>query len=772
MSWLFLISFFFSSAYGQSSTDGVLINADSMDRDMAKGIVRLTGHVQVIFQGQHLSADKAELNLNTQSVVAEGHVIVTNPKVHVEGGRVVFNYKQNTGVIYDGFVQSGQVVFEGSVIEKAGESHYIATNAEYTACDTCPAGWSFSGRTIDAEIGGYATIQRPLFRVGGIPILIMPSLIVPLKSSRQSGFLVPFMDFSGKGGVGFGESYFWAIDRSQDLTLTARRYEFRGFKFHDDYRYVLSETSRGRFQSAWIADRAFKNDLKTSQVPDRWFLSYSHLFDLPEGFVQRVDAVSVSDLRYTRDFPDELKGHGDPALEKKASLTKSSDNHYASLEADLYTNLLKDYAQANNDDAIHRLPEIRYSLKERQLFENGPYFGLNLDYVNFASEKFNYQNLKTVTDSSNTPVAKLLKGPNATTGLGPYDEIPQMGPFNPRTDLYRAGQRVDIKPTLTYPFRIAGRFDVLPVVAYRETQYRFTDVPDTNNFNSTAARRYVETDLRVKTEFSRVFGSLEDPQANRWKHSFEPEIGYAQIPWMRRPNHPFFGDFHGLKYSRQYDPISDADLVNPSTGMQFDYEDRTYEKQVVDLVLTNRLTRKTWVNGQPEYKTAALFRLNQSYDLNEARSRTHPHPWSSTDGLLDLRFDHFETYTIASYNPYARVTNLSSRVRLLTTPKNFVQLSYTHNYILTDQDTVTPNSETQNVGFGAGMRMQYLEAVGQIDYSEITKKIQSWSYLINIRPPGRCWVITLDHKQIVGGDRQFKGSLSFDFGGENKKGFF
>src|SRR5580700_4480285 len=101
-----------------SVTDGVLINADSMFRDLEKKTVRLKGHVQLVFKGQHVSCDKALLDLNKQIVTAEGHVIMYSEKTHVEGDKVVFNYHDNTGFIYNGFVQSGQVVFEGELIEK------------------------------------------------------------------------------------------------------------------------------------------------------------------------------------------------------------------------------------------------------------------------------------------------------------------------------------------------------------------------------------------------------------------------------------------------------------------------------------------------------------------------------------------------------------------------------------------------------------------------------------------------------------------------------
>jgi LPS-assembly protein len=777
------------AAAAQSVTDGVLINADNMDRDMVKGLVHLSGNVQVVFKGQHLSCDRADLNQKQQTITAIGHVILSNERVHVEGDHIIFNYKQNTGFIYNGFVQSGQVVFEGDVIEKVGESHYTASNAEYTACDTCPPGWSFSGRNIDAEIGGYARIKRPVFKVGGWPILILPSLIVPLKSSRQSGFLAPTYDHTTEGGSAPGESYFWAINRSQDLTTTFRAYELRGYKLMGDYRYVLSDSSKGELQSAWLKDRAVRGDIfRRTKAMDRWFVDYTHYYEMPEQFVHRADVAQASDLRYPRDFTDEIKGWGDPALQTKTSITKSTDDNYASVEAEVYTNLLKQYPTAPNDDSVHRLPEIRYSYKEHQLFDNGPYVAMDLDYVDFSRGSHNYDDLQVGANPRGT--GTIRQGTYGTPskenrGVGPNGEIRYDGSFDCdpgttglcKTDLNRTGQRLDARPTLSYPFQIARRFDVLPSVTYRETQYRFN--VDTREFSPTAARRYVQTDLKVKTELNHIFGDLNDPKSTRYKHSIEPEIGYSQIPWLRTPNHPFFGNFKGLKYSRQYDPLGDADLNDPLslTGVQFDYEDRTYQRQSVDLALTNRLTRKTFKNGEPDYYTVGLFRLSQSYDIHEANSgefenSKQPHPWSPITALLNVRLDRFETYTTAVYNPYAKVTNTSARVRFMTTPKDFLQISYARNFILDTNDTVEQGTETRNIGFGGGINSRYFEVAGEINYSDLTNKVSSWGYVMKLRPPGRCWVITITHSQTLGGDRKINISPSFDFGGDNKKGIF
>lgn len=756
-----------------SMTDGVLINAKYMDRDMGKGLFTLKGDVQVVFQGQHISCDKAVMDLKKQQIVAEGNVILYNEKVHVEGDKVVFNYKQNTGYIYNGFVQSGQVVFEGDIIQKISEDRYIASNAHYTACDTCPPGWSFSGRQIDAEIGGYARIRRPVFKIAGVPILILPGLIVPLKSARQSGFLVPSLEGSGKGGFGFSESYFWAISRSQDLTITPKWYTKRGWKGHLDYRYVSSENSFGQLRGAWIRDEVFRQDKEVNLTDDfdRWFVWYNHHHELPNNYTHRAQVKAVSDLRYPRDFPLEISGHGDPALENKASISKSSDSQFASAEVDVYTNLLKSRPLSENDDAVHRFPELRYGLKESNILDSGLFASLDVQYVNFARDKFNYDDLEL---DASTP-----EWDRKAPAVGQQGEIPRDGQFDydftsdRPLDLMRTGQRLDVRPTVSYPFQVFKAFDILPAVSYRETQYRFYPTKEAKDvgFSDTAARRYLQTDLAIKTEFSRVYGST-DPQGNRTKHTIEPELSYSHIPWMRRPEHPFFGTFEGLQYSRQFEQLADADLSNPNTGVQFDYQDRTYEKQLVDFGIAQRLARKVFNNGDVDYRTLGIVKFSQSYDMNEARSTNRPHPWSSVNGLIDLRFDRFETYTIAQYNGYAKVTSLSSRVRFKDERKNFIEATYTRNYKFNNDYEVEDNGETRNVGLGAGLLSKYVDLQGNFQLEARTWDWISFGYSISFRPPGRCWLIRYEQSKVVGGDTSYGGSVAFDFGGEGKSNLF
>ncbi len=750
-------------AWSQSSLEGIVINADSMSRDARRQTVELEGHVQIVFKGHHLSCDKAIIYIGKKQLEAQGHIVMRGPSTYAEGSSLQLNYDNNTGTIFDGFVQAGQVVFEGRVIQKTGENDYIADEAHFTSCTNCAPSWGFSGKRIEAEVGGYAFIKYPVLRIYGVPILVLPAILIPLKSDRQSGLLVPSLGYSANGGLSIEDSYFWAISRSQDLTVTAKNYEKRGWKALGDYRYVLTEDSKGQLLGAYIRDEAFSGvkNRKTATT-DRWFADYHHYYALPENYVSRVQLYSISDLLYPRDFPEELKGNGDPALENRVSITKNTENFNSSIEAVVYKNLLKTDPLSDNTDAVHRMPEIRVSMKERRLFDTDLLLRADLNYVSFSRDGFGYDDVQLVGGKW-TEVIDPISGKQKHDGQFQVDAT--------NRDWIRTGQRLDIKPTLSYPMKIGRAIEVVPSVQYRETQYAFNQelANGTDNYSPTAARRYVQTDISASTTFHRVFGDLQDEKAQRWKHEFEPSLTYSNIPWMKNPNHGFFGDFNDQSYSRTFEPIADTDF-DSTNKIQFDYNDRVFNKRLIDLGITNRLIRKRFMNGDPVYRNVVNWRISQSYDFREAESSHSPQPWSSINNILNVRLDRFETYTTVSYNPYASVTNTSSRVKVMNdSGRRYFQLTYTHKYTINNDNSVVSGSESETMGVGAGWVSKYFDFVGLLDYSNLTYKIQSWGYSALFKPPGECWGIIVHHRQQIGAEPDIRFNFNFEFGGEKNK---
>ena len=94
---------------------------------------------------------------------------------------------------------------------------------------------------------------------GGIPVLYTPYLVFPAKKKRQTGFLAPQMGVSSRWGYFINQPFFWAISDSTDATFYANYMTKRGNKMGAEFRYALSETTKG----AWMADY-----LKDRQIDD------------------------------------------------------------------------------------------------------------------------------------------------------------------------------------------------------------------------------------------------------------------------------------------------------------------------------------------------------------------------------------------------------------------------------------------------------------------------------------------------------------------------
>ena len=775
----------------------VSINAEKMFRDTEKKTMELSGGVQIIYDKQFLSCDRAIVNELSETIEASGNLVISSPQAYVEGDSAILSYKTNTGVIQNGFVKSGQVLFEGRVVHKTGPNTYDADQAKYTACTTCPTAWTFSGSRIRAEIGGYAYIKNSVLEVANVPVLWLPYLIVPLKSERQTGLLIPSFDYSDSGGAAIAFNFFWAINRSQDATITAKNYSKRGIKGLVDYRYVLTEGSEGELNAGYIHDRVVDGADEFQPVgnhANRWFMNYIHTYNLPNGVDQKVHLNFASDLRYPRDFPEELPGRGDPALENRISLTKNTEDTHASLDADYYINQLKSNPIDNNHDAVHRWPELKWSLAEHPLGDEGvlarTLFGINFDYVNFARDDYAFDDVEYVNG---------VKTPDPTRSNSLSGNV-----FNTDRDVVRAGQRFTIQPEISYPIHLFKVIDILPAANFKHTQYALNvAAPSTSSFEVSPYRQYAQTSLGMRTRFSKVYGErgaetaaprpsvtnwvdaesrtadakqtdLAAPQRppNLYRHEIEPEIIFTGVPYYYQTERsPFLGTATQVPAFLGAQPISNSDFLTSDKGIQFDYEDRVFNRNTLGFAVSNRLVRKDWSDGTPQYKQIAYVRLGQSYDFDEARKTGQPtFPWSEISALIDIRMNHFDTNTTVLHFPYHNKTNTSSRMRVIDDHGRFLQLSVDQTYLITQKVEEAYNGRTEDVGLAAGLDSRYLTFSGSIDFQPVSwlpgvYQRRSWSTLLNIKPPGNCWGIRAGFRQDIGGEVTYKFDFDYNFGG-------
>lgn len=757
---------------------GLLINADSMFRDNEKETAELDGNVQLVFKGQHIKADRAKIYLRSRKLELFGNVEIMDAKNTIVGDQVFLDYESNTGIIYNGYVQSGMVMFTGTVLQKTAESEYIVTSADYTACTNCPASWSFSGSTVRAELGGYAYIKNAILRFGPVPVFWLPYLIVPLKSDRQSGLLTPSFEISDTGGVAIAQPYFWAISRNSDATVELKSYTKRGQKGLFEYRYVLNDTSAGTLYAGSIFDKAFAEDsrLNTYRTStqkgdplDRWFVRYDHYFELPDGGVQRTKMNLASDLQYSKDFPIETMNHGDSAMENRFSYTKNSQDQHYSVDSSYFVNMLHGNPLSGNDDAVHRMPELRFAQSQKNIGGSNFIYSMDLNFSNFARSENAYDDMEEQIING----AK-IRFPKNTCHSPNWEDNPNCqriydGSYDPNIDQIRTGQRIDFKPTLYYPIKLGDGVNLIPKINYRETHYNF-DIEE----NPYLIRRYIRAELSGRLNLSRIYGDTISTKATRYKHEILPEVTYSRLPWLMQENHSFFGtgSLSEAPYSSR-DSITDLDIGSDYRA-QFDYNDRVYDRNLMTLSILNKVTEKRWVGGHPEYRQLGYLKLAQSYDATQEHKTGVNEPWSDITATLDMRLDRFQTYSIFNYFPYHNVTNASSRVRLLSADGHFVQAQLTRQYKITPGQPVEGNDRQEDYTMSAGLVSKYLNIMGKFVYdanwsaSSSRDRIKSWAYVAQFKPPGDCWLITFIHDQVTGGDTIFKLNFEFTFDGKPK----
>ena len=747
-----------------ANTGKIIFDADFMEKNSRTKVVTLKGNVNVIFKEQHLLCDEAKIFETTKTIVASGNVILQTPKTTLRGKRIEFNYDTNLGKLENGIITSGQVLIESDFIEKVGEEEYVAQDAYYTACLTCPPSWGFTSKKIRADIGGYAYIYRPWLYLLQFPVLPLPYLAVPLNTKRQTGFLVPEPEVTSKGGWGFRQPFFWAIDRSQDLTLSGILYEKRGVQGLLNYRYVLDTNSSGEMNTGYL-----RNDRATEAAPDRWFFDYTHSYSLPNRYVQRTQLQLAGDVLYARDFQEQFNYYGQPALDNRVSLTKNYDDAHLSIDASYYIGLLDPQVAADgeidpiiridSDQNLHRMPQINFRTSEKQIFSTVPVnFSFEAQYLNISRLGIGYDHVADANTGrcGDTPCIDNSQG----TGNFQYlDSTSDTG------DLIRTGQRIDTMATFSSPFWLGRFFDIEPSMNLRWTQYSLGVESDPDQgYDSHPNRAYAQFNLSARTFLSRTFNTNSE---TKFKHTLVPQINYQVIPVIEETESRFFGTREDIPAFREKQPVDDNDLdiANNGRGIQFDYRDRIVGQHLLTFSLTNKIMRKRVEENGPTYFRSLWLQLSQSYDIKEAEQPVS-RPWQDIQGLFLLQSDRLYISSQANYYPYHGRTNLSSFARYFYTHQNFLSLGYSVQYIIPeDPADKDDNTRSDSILFGNGFQSEWLDFIGNLEYAPKTAEWKRWSVFTTIKPPGRCWLVKANITQLLDVEAvQFSVSMEFRFG--------
>ncbi|MBN2539121.1 MAG: LPS-assembly protein LptD [Deltaproteobacteria bacterium] len=558
----------FSFASVRDMPERVDIEADSLAYDSDTETYRASGNVVITFDSGYIKADDVILDKMTSEATAEGHVFIKSGKDILEGEKVRFNITDDTGTISGGkvFFDRNHLYLRGETIEKKGEATYFLKSGQATTCDGENPDWRFTGRELEVTTDGYGTVKHGTFQVKGIPILYIPYLIFPAKTTRQTGLLFPRIAYSrDKLGWDVGIPFYWAVSENVDATFYQRYMDKRGFQEGAELRYIVSKDSYGMLYGDYLHDTMevsdsgedvfLRRDWKNNN--NRWSYYLDHMTTFSPGFYLKTDIKKVSDRWYFRDFDsynyymahykesntrkfDGVSFDGDKSLTSLNSTVRlvkdwSLFNATALME---YTDNFQSYS---NDETLQKYPEVTFTGIRQPVLESP------LDFELESSYGYYYR----------------------TTGY--------------------SGQLLDLYPVFSLPLGFSDYLEFTPSLGLRETGWRSSYGGDTvGEKDINGSREMYTIGATLSSEVYRVF-DVGGQVVDKIRHGFRPELAYTYIPYVDQEDVPDF--------------LSNITETNSMTYS-----------------LTNIfIARLKDESGGITYREFLKLKLSQSYNIKEAR---------------------------------------------------------------------------------------------------------------------------------------------------------
>jgi LPS-assembly protein len=601
-----IILFHFISAHNaiaakaDISKGPVTIEANSITYDKDEDTYHAIGNVLIVFSGGLLMAESVILNKISNEALAEGYVMVMSDNDTLEGDRVIFNIETKTGIAYEGkmFLARNHFYLTGSKIKKTGEDTYHIDDATATTCDGNFPDWRLMGSEMDVTIDGYGTMKHSRFLAKNLPVFYTPYLFFPAKTTRQSGFLLPYLTYSQKKlGWDVELPYYWAISKSSDATFYQRYMDKRGFKEGVEFRYFISNNSFGTFYGDFMNDTGRVNETTGNISRDwqsdhkRWSYYLNHETTFSPSFYLRTDIRKVSDSWYFKDFSSHnyyLDNYSTSETQRFKKVSFVGDESLGSLEStvrlvknwQLYnlTALVRytdDYASASNDATLQKYPEITLKGIKR------PIFGTPLNFEFDTTYDYYYRN----------------EG--------------------------QKGHLYDLQPVLSMPLRMSEYLQVTPQIGVKGTFWDRNDSVDTIYNNKHGDREVYTAGATATTEIHRIF-DVGGQEIEKIRHGIKPELTYTYVPYTYQDDAP-------------------------------DYVTRIPEQSTLTYALTNTLVAKLKEKGG-SYQELLRFKLAQTYDFKETRRGDvipprDKRPFSDIDIELDVK--PFQYFSLLARNKFS-----------------------------------------------------------------------------------------------------------------------
>jgi lipopolysaccharide assembly outer membrane protein LptD (OstA) len=463
---------------------------------------RLTGQVEsenLEVKGQKFYANVIDIYLDTHRLEASGNVLYETPTSRIAAERVVFNTRAGTGTFYtaSGLASIGDradksmfgalepdVYFYGDVLEKVGEDKYKVTKGGFTTCVQPTPRWEMVAGSITINVGDYAVLRNAVMHVKDVPVFYLPILYYPIQDDgRATGFLLPTYGRSTYQGQSVSNAFFWAISRSQDLSLMHDWYTATGQGYGSEYRWVTTPTSNGTLRAYRLSQKAATVNGFQLAEQKSFLINGGITQDLPLNLKGRARIDYSSSLQVNQYYSRDIYN----ATQSQSTVTGSVSGSWQFVNASLTGTRNQLFFNQTASVISGSLPSLTAAVSNRRLGRLPVFFALQSE----ASRPIYIQ--KNGAQEINSSLSK-----------------------------------IDITPTLRAPISTLPFLNANLNVSYRTTRYSESLVDGVPS-EVPYTRRYAE----MRADFvGPVFSKVYTPNnflADRLKHVIEPAFSVQRI---------------------------------------------------------------------------------------------------------------------------------------------------------------------------------------------------------------------------------------------------
>ena len=456
--------------------------------------------VDVHYRGMRLQADHVEYNSDTYEAMAKGHVVYDYQNEHMEADEAHLNVDTNKGTFQDVrgtirlerqpnpllLVTENPLYFEAKQVNRLSEDVYLVHHGWFTVCDPRSPTWQFYAPEAKVTLEKSVALVNANYRMFRVPLFWVPYATAPAGDHmRQSGFMLPILGNSNTKGFTVGDAFYWAPKTWVDLTLGFEYFSKRGPGQRVTFRARPYENTSIQYKYYGVEDRGIPGPTPgtvTKQGGYEQQLEVDSLWKHGWRFV--TDLNQLSSLTFQLAFAGTYTEAINSEIRSAIFLTNNFNGYSFNVSSLNDKSFLE--LTPPNSVVLRSAPQVDFSSVEQAPWRNLPVY---FSFSTFAG------------------------------AVHREDEFITTPNFVARTEF---------APKVTIPFHFGDWLGVTTSATFRTTYYSESFDSAGNVAGNSISRNTgeIEVDLRPPT-LERYF---ERPGTrHRYKHTIEPIITYRYV---------------------------------------------------------------------------------------------------------------------------------------------------------------------------------------------------------------------------------------------------